>query len=205
MTCESCRAAVNHPVAAEIAAKLHAACQDICGCERFRLSDHSPRQVENQEILNLIIIDPQGIKDGKIPHPGALVQIDRGGLSVLRDCAANDEFELTINQLKARAERSGAERFFHGVCTFTAGTIRVDGESRLLCVYDTALKEKPSHADVFGPDLMAMAGSGSISKGEHERRNRARIKRFIDKIGDCFVLAKSFRGGAFVRYSRLEN
>jgi hypothetical protein len=70
------------------------------------------------------------------------------------------------------------------------------------CVYDTALETKPNHADVFGPDLKAMALPDQISKGEHERRNRARIKKFIEKIGNCFVPARSFRGGAFAKYSR---
>ena len=71
MTCELCRAAVAHPVDAEIASKLHAACKDICGCERFRLSDYSPGSVQDQETLNLLIFDPQGIKDGKKGEGGA--------------------------------------------------------------------------------------------------------------------------------------
>jgi hypothetical protein len=132
MSCELCRAAISHPVDAEIAAKLHAACTDICGCERYRLSSHSTGQVENAELLNLIVSDPQGIKDGKTPHPGMFVQIDRAGLSVLREGATNEEFELTIRELKDRAAQSGAERYFHGVCTLKAGEIRADGESKFL-------------------------------------------------------------------------
>jgi hypothetical protein len=202
MSYEACRAAVSHNVDPEIAGELHAACEPICGCEQFRLSDYSPGQVGDEETLNLIIIDPQGIQGGKIPHPGALVQIDRSGLSVLRDRSINEEFEITINELRARAKANGVERFFHGVCSFRASAIRFDGEGRFLCVYDTALQEKPSHADVFGPDLKAMASPEVISNGEHERRKRARIKKLIDKIGDCFAPASTFRNGVFAGYSR---
>jgi hypothetical protein len=201
MTCEACRAAVAHQIEGEIAAKLHAACVAICGCEKFQLSDHSPGCVEDSELLDLIISDPQSIQGGKLPHPSVLVQIDRTGLSVLRDRAANEEFEQTIRELKDRAEEKGKERFFHGICSIQTAAIRGAGGSRFLCVYDTALPTKPNHADIFGPDLSAMAGA-VISKSEHERRNRARIKQFIDRIGNCFVPAKSFRDGAFVAHSR---
>jgi hypothetical protein len=146
MTCEACRAAVAHPIATEIAARLHAACVAVCGCENFSLSDHSPGRVDDSELLDLIISDPQSIQDGKLPHPSALVQIDRAGLSVLRDRAANEEFEQTIRELKDRAEMNGKERFFHGICSIRTAGIRGDAENRFLCVYDTALRTKPNHA-----------------------------------------------------------
>jgi hypothetical protein len=201
MNCEACRAAAAHDNSAEIASRLHAACKAVCGCEKYKLSDHSPSPVSDQETLNLIISDPQSIKDGKILHPGVLVQIDRAGLSVLRDQADNDEFEMTIQELNERARASGGERFFHGVCAFAAGSIRHDESARFLCVYDTGLAMKPNHADIVGPDHKAMA-EDLISKGEQERRNRARIKKLIDRVRDSFVPAKTFRGGVFISHSR---
>jgi hypothetical protein len=201
MTCDACRAAVTHQIDGEVAAMLHAATIVVCGCERFSLSDLSPGRVEDSELLDLIISDPQSIQDGKLPHPSALVQIDRAGLSVLRDTAANEEFEHTIKELKDHAEQKGKERFFHGICSIQTAVIRGDAENRFLCVYDTALPAKPNHADIFGPDLRASAGA-AISKSEHERRNRARIKQFIDRIGNCFVPARIFRDGAFASHSR---
>jgi hypothetical protein len=201
MTCEACRAAAAHEIDGEIAAKLHAAGVVICGCEKFRLSDHSPGPVDDSELLDLVISDPQSIQGGRLPHPSVLVQIDKGGLSVLRDAASDQEFEITIQELRARAEANGKERFFHGICSIQTAAIRTDGKSRFLCVYDTALATKPNHADIFGPDHKAMAVS-DISRSELERRNRARIKQFIDKIGNCFVPASAFRGGAFVMHAR---
>jgi hypothetical protein len=130
-----------------------------------------------------------------------LVPIDTFGLSVLRDNAANEEFERTVTELKARAEARGKERFFHGICSFTARSIRYSGNDRFLCVYDTALPNKPNHADIFGPDLKAIAGV-TMSKGEQERQNRARIKQFIDLIGNCFIPAANFRDGALTAHCR---
>jgi hypothetical protein len=201
MTCKACRAAAAHENDEEIAAKFHAAAATVCGCENFRLSDHSPGPVKDSELLDLIISDPQGIQGGKPPHPSILVQIDRGGLSVLRDTASSQEFEDTIQELKNRSKASGRERFFYGICSIPTAEIRFDGESRFLCVYDTAFPTKPNHADIIGPDLKAMADS-EISRPEQERRNRVRIKRFIDKIGDCFVSANAFRNGEFVSHAR---
>jgi hypothetical protein len=201
MTCEACRAALAHPNEKEIASKLHAATDGPCGCEKFRLAPQSPGVVQDDETLNLILTDPQSIKDGKSPHPGVLVQIDTFGLSVLRDAASNQEFEHTIRELIQRSKERGQERFFHGVCSFQAGEVRYDGQDRFLCVYDTALPEKPHHADVFGPDLSAP--EDKISKGERERRSRARIKKLLDRINGRFASVAAFRGGAFLVHGRV--
>jgi hypothetical protein len=201
MTCEECRAAAAHDNDQEIASKLHAASSDVCGCEQFRLAANSPGPVKDDEILDLILSDPQSIQNGRSPHPGILVQIDTFGLSVLRDSAANDEFEDTIIELRDRSKERGKERFFHGVCVFQAAEIRSEGTERFLCVYDTALPKRPHHADVFGPDLSAMA-SDKISRSEHERQKRARIKKLIERIEGKFVSATAFRHGAFAKYFR---
>ncbi|MBA9069888.1 hypothetical protein FHR71_003649 [Methylobacterium sp. RAS18] len=144
--------------------------------------------------------DPKALLNGSL-NPTALIQIDSGGLSILRDAASDDEFLLTIDQLKSRATQQGSEWYFFGVCTFSAATVRYDGDERFLCVYDTGLPDKPHHADIMGPDLRALS-QPAISKGEQERRNRARIKKMIDKIGPVFIGASRFRGGKFSEYAR---
>jgi hypothetical protein len=201
MSLESCRAAIAHERDKEIAEKVHAACASVCGCEAFSLGDGSPGPVEDPENLHLVISDPQSLLPDLTLNPASLVQIDYAGLSVLRDRAADGEFELTISELKARSASTGKERFFHGVCTFTASTIRYNGVDRFLCIYDTAMPGKPHHADIFGPDLRAMSG-GAISKSEREKQNRQRIKQLIDRIGASFEPAQVFRNGVLAAYSR---
>ncbi len=201
MSLDSCRAAIAHENDKEIAERIHAACNSICGCEAFSLADGCPGTVRDSETLHLVISDPQSLLPDLTLNPASLVQIDYAGLSVLRGPAADGEFEITITELKARSASAGKERFFHGICSFAAATIRYNGSHRFLCVYDTALPGKPHHADVFGPDLRAIAG-GAMSNSERERRKRQRIKQLIDRIGASFQPAQRFRGGIFAARSR---
>jgi hypothetical protein len=128
-------------------------------------------------------------------RPELAQQVDIGGLSVLREMASNAEFKHTLEQLK-RNTPVGKERFFYGVISFPAAAVRYQKRGRFLCVYDTALVEKPHHADVMGP---AIEGD---SKGEIERRKQKRLKDIIDQVGPAFQSAAEFRGGAFVGYRR---
>jgi hypothetical protein len=200
MTCQQCREACSYSVKKERAARTHAASSEICGCETFSLSQYSPGIVSDDEKLHFVVSDPKSLLNGVL-SPNVLIQIDTGGLSILRDAASDEEFRITINELKARAEAQGAEWYFYGVCTFSASAIRYDEAKRFLCVYDTGLADKPNHADLMGPDLRALA-TPTISKGEHERRNRARIKRARDIIDSIFTGAARFRGGKFSEFAR---
>jgi hypothetical protein len=172
----------------------------ICGCENYSISDHSPGPVADNELLHFVVSDPKALLNGSL-NPTIMMQIDFGGLSTLRDAASNDEFDITIKQLKNRANSADAEWYFFGVCTFSVSTIRHENNERFLCVFDTGLPDKPNHADVMGPDLAAMSNP-PLSKREQEKRNRARIKRMIDKIGPVLTGASRFRLGVFAEYAR---
>jgi hypothetical protein len=128
-----------------------------------------------------------------------LVQLDFSGVSVLRDMAADEEFELTIKLLRERSAAAGKERYFHGVCAFPASTVRYDSGARLLGVYDTALPDRPHHADMVGPDLHPIT---VLSNTQKERENRKRCKRVIELIGTTLLPARQFRAGAFASYAR---
>jgi hypothetical protein len=43
---------------------------------------------------------------------------------VLRDAATDEEFEITYTQLKRSSDAKGADRYFHGVCSFLARSMR---------------------------------------------------------------------------------
>lgn len=200
MTCQQCREACSHPTKKERAARAHAASPEVCGCETFSLSDYSPGRVSDDEQLHFVVGDPKSLLNGSL-SPNVLIQIDTGGLSILREAASDEEFWLTISQLKARAEAQGAEWYFYGVCTFSAASVRYDEARRFLCVYDTGLPDKPHHADLMGPDLRALSNP-VISKSEQDRQNRARVKRARDKIDSIFTGASRFRNGKFSQFSR---
>jgi hypothetical protein len=152
--------------------------------------------VSDNEILNLIITDPNHLINGVELNPALAMQIDRGGLSTLRDLASNDEFSLTIQELRARSASNGDERFFHGVLAFEAGKVRTVGGERFLCVYDTGMENKPYHADIMAPPV-----SGE-SKSQISRAQMARYRKLIEVIGPSLVPAERFRNGAFAEFAR---
>lgn len=163
------------------------------------MEDTSPGRVSDGELLNLVVSDPNSLlPDGSL-NPAMVVQIDLGGLSCLRGAAEDEEFRLTIDQLKTRSAAAGKQRFLHGVCIFPASTVRYDNDSRLLGVYDTALPDKPHHADMIAPDLHPIT---TLSKTQKEKENRRRYKRIIELIGATLVPARQFRGGQFATYGR---
>ena len=200
MTCEACRAACSHGTANERAAQVHKADADVCGCERFSVSDFSPGRVKDDETLHMLISDPQHLLDGKL-NPSSLIQIDKGGLSTLREAANNDEFLATCASLQQRAAAKGNPWFLHSVCNIAVGTLRYSNGDRFVCVYDTGVPDKPNHADIMGPDIRAMS-TKPMSNGELERACRARIKLLIERIGPRLVSPKDFRDGAFSSFVR---
>jgi hypothetical protein len=189
--CRSCRSAAHFLPASERAARIHRACQEIFGCERYKLGKGSPGPVRDEEYLNLLISDPQTVdhRSGKL-LPVLVNQVDGNGLSVLRDAATNQEFEVTFAEMKRGSDSRGQPRYLFGVCRFLASAVRIEDSVRYLGVYDTALPQRSHHADVCAPPLN--------SRREYE----ARKKRIIDKIGSSLIPVHGFRGGAFMKYAR---
>jgi hypothetical protein len=139
----------------------------------------------------LLITDPQSLdpRSGNLA-PALALQVHKKGMSVLRECAANTEFERTFSLLRQASDAKGKERFFHGVCEFTAGKLRYHDGIRFLGVYDTGLSDRPHHADVMGPPIM-------------DRKEQERCRKvIIDKIGSSFVGVAKFRDGAFLKHGR---
>lgn len=164
----------------------------ICSCEIHRASLISPGIVDDAEKIHYIITEPLNevfdIRSGRL-LPGVLSQLDKKGISVLRETASNSEFERTFKIIKSNAKSRGAERFFHSVATAQVRDVRYDGEERLTGVYDTAIFGRRRHADVMG------TGSKSLQK---ERRKMALLKVLNANIEPT----DTFRGGAFAKYNR---
>lgn len=186
MSCETCRAALS--AGPGRVGRINQALDGQCGCESFSVSPHSPGIVSDPEILHYLVPTPEGRLENGLLNPSFLVQVDVEGLSVLRDGASDQEFELTVAELRPRWRDKN--RVLEGVMSFTAEAVRYESEAcRLCCVYDSAMPEKPHHADLMAPELPA------LSKSQLERQRRARLKMIVDKIGNSFTDARSFRQG----------
>lgn len=128
-------------------------------------------------------------RSGKV-LPVIIKPLDSSGVSVLRDAATNDQFEVTWALLKQRSDAMGKPRYFHGVLRFLASSVRYDdNKTQQLGVYDTAAPNRPHHADLLAPPLS-------------RREMEARKKKVLDAIGDDFIGVSSFRAGAFAKYGR---
>jgi hypothetical protein len=190
--CSLCKRAIWSNPDGRRAQRLAHVWTDPFGCERCRLSIWSPGRVNDDEILHLIITDPQSVdpRSGQL-LPIAVNQIDRAGQSVLREAASNRQFRWTYAEMKKASDARGIPRFFHGVCSFPTRTIRYDNNARLLGVYDTALLIRRHHADLFAPPL-------GLSRRDKERRTELIIR----KIGHNFSSVANFRDGAFLKFAR---
>jgi hypothetical protein len=190
-TCRLCRLAAYFQPSFERAQRLHDAGGGRFLCERYQLGRDSPGPIRDGEFLNLIISDPQTYdsRSGKI-LPVLVKQVDRAGVSTLRDGATNEEFEITLALLKQRSASKGEERYFHGVFRFPADAVRRDGMVRWLGAYDTSTADRPHHADISGPTLPT------------RKEQEVRRKKIIDAIGKSFISVRDFRAGKLQKYGR---
>ena len=91
-------------------------------------------------------------------------------VSVLRDAATDEEFEITYTQLKRSSDAKAAGRYFHGVCSFLARSIREHNGVQQIGVHDTALPDRRHHADMLAPPAA------------DRKAQEVRKKHLIDKI-----------------------
>lgn len=185
VSCIACRIALASDPQHQRCEQVYAIESGSLACEQCGASDLGP--VSDDEVLNFLVCDPP-FEDGTLT-PGGLVQIDRSGLSVLRDAASDDEFRKTYRQLS-----EGKPRNLVAIARFTASTVRYDGDQRLVGVYDTPLDGKPNHCDILGPHIPVVPDVTSKTKAETLRKKR--IKKLIEKIGPAaLVPTEDFRGG----------
>jgi hypothetical protein len=131
------------------------------------------------------VFDP---RSGKL-LPDAVAQVHRAGLSVLRDCAADQEFNETFLIMKVASDAKGNERFWHSVSTVLTKNIRYNGAERALAVFDTAYASRPAHADIMAPPGNKL-----------ERARQTRI--LLDKLSAGLTSVANFRQGTFSSHAR---
>lgn len=170
--------------------QVNAACGQSAGCELYKASIFSPGRVSDTEVIHFLITDPQAVdpRSGKL-LPGLLSQLDKKGLSFLRQGATNVEFEITFKMMKRGSDSRGQERFLYSVSTVTVNDVRFHNNERLAGVYDTAVPERPNHADVMGV---------STEKKHRERRK----KRLLELLDAGNVGVAQFRNGVFAVFAR---
>ncbi len=121
-----------------------------CVCEEFRMSKYSPHPVVESETLVRLVFLPEHIskKSGHL-KPSFFSHVHTKGCSIQRDSVAETDEIVTLvkNFLAVRDNRS-----WLGVISSQCQSVReiMAGESiyRAVCVYDTADRENPAHAEM---------------------------------------------------------
>lgn len=128
-------------------------CAPDCACEKHRMSRYSPNPVSDHEQLSRFIFFPMhySMRKGKV-LPSLFSYATRQGCSVQReDLGATAEISSFVSKFINKNKNA----VWLGVVGAKCGAVRlmqIDGyDSRSACVYDTAEKHNPAHAEICCP------------------------------------------------------
>jgi len=134
---------------AERVAKINEAAPD-CACEKYRMSAHSPGVVENSELLARFVFSPLHFhkKNGKL-MPNVFSHVHNKGCSIQRDSIAkHNEIVGFIKNLLLSQEEFAWKGLLLAECKTIRGIFTNNSTKRAVCVYDTAERENPAHAEI---------------------------------------------------------
>ena len=120
-----------------------------CGCEKFRMSDHSPGVVGDAEKLSRFVFSPFQVgKNGEL-NSGAFSHVYEKGCSIQRDTIAeNDEILLFVNQFLEKRDDLAWKGLLLADCSAVRKILVKNSTRRAVCVYDTAEEENPAHGEL---------------------------------------------------------
>jgi len=162
-----------------------------CACEREVVSAHSPGQVADSEILIRILVAPQHMAKGKVrPRASSLADAEFRGLSIFREkYTSKVRIRKIAEDLVRRAKVANGEKAgVFGVLRIECSIVRASKIDldifRGYCVYDTALNDDPSHAEIFQ----------RVSDGDESLWGDRR-RLLFESIKNTFVSVEDFEGG----------
>lgn len=130
-------------------AEINAAAPD-CACEKYRMSKHSSKPVENPEIIARFVFSPLHInlKNGEV-KPNIFSHVFSAGCSVQRESVAtNNELITFTNDFLSRDEKRSWKGVLLAECHELRSIKMGNSSNRSACVYDTAEKANPAHGEI---------------------------------------------------------
>ena len=165
-----------------------------CACENCSLSSFGP--VHADETLLRIVVSPWHVhrKKGTV-YAAVLSGAEKTGLSTLRASHATEaELTRTAEELTNSVREKDPSGGVFGVLALNAGVIKREGLQELsgstFCVYDTALKLKPAHADIC-----------QRTSGTPPNTQQARRQELFKKVERTFVPVSRFMGGLLMPWA----
>ena len=191
------RLTYSDPETDDRAVRIGTACPN-CACEKISVGRYgSPGKVRGHEALHSILIAPGDLKNDQIAIT-VITHAERKGMSVLRENASNEEFQMII---RTRI-RDATKQRFHGVATVGCARIRQLAAKeqseqrrrgdRLYCVLDTDMNGLPNHADVFATVPRPHTTSGHKAAWRKEREKLLALSK-MSPMRRRFVRERSIR------------
>ncbi|MEO9169162.1 MAG: hypothetical protein ABI230_12240 [Aestuariivirga sp.] len=191
MNCEACKRALA--VGQGRVDSINAVTGSPCACETSKVSQYSPGPVQNDEKMYFLASLPNSRMGSGHINPQYLAQLEKDGLSVLREHAADNEFAITLRMLAKHWKDKG--KTFEGVISFHARQIRDAKEPRLCCIYDTGEPDRPHHAELMATKIAVCYPN--LKENQLKEARKARIMEVMKLIGNGFTSAQEFRQGKF--------
>lgn len=120
-----------------------------CGCEKHRMTKHSPHVVQSDERLTRFVFSPLHLNTKRNSiKPNLFSHIASRGCSIQRDSIATTSEITTFVSDFLNQEMKPT---WFGVVSTGCATVKgflTDDKRRLLCVYDTAEPSNPAHAEM---------------------------------------------------------
>ena len=147
-----------------------------CMCERKSVSEHSPGIVCNDEVLVRAIFNLNWINRKTERLNDSYFRNDKGAR---RGWSVNRTSYIDTDKLRDRMMTDEKYKGYLGFISVECGRVRAltHDDQRLFCIYDTAIQEDPSHADICQAVF--------IPKGTENRKHKMlRISRRLqDEFG----------------------
>jgi hypothetical protein len=192
VTCSQCRDTFKKlpMVSPALRAKHIDESRPGCQCESHSVSQFSPGQVLDDELLVRLLVAPSHMDRKGNPRASALTQAESGGMSMFRDKYASDAIirEKAINLVDKGRLQHGTKAGIGGVLLLRTEIVRgfvcSRETDRSYCVYDTAARLDESHAEAFQRVTV-----GDIIVHEERRKELFKI------VFHSFVKPEAFRSG----------
>lgn len=160
-----------------------------CCCEKHKTSPYSTGPVQNSEKIARFVFSPLSVnpKTGKIKNNIFGHAFTNGCSTQREDLASDDEIRAFKNKFIA----SDSRWTWYGTLITDCATLRSIGlprqqNIRAMCVYDTAEKDNPSHAEFFHSQIQEISEE-DIVELRYELFEAFNVKNPI--------LPNSYRGG----------
>jgi hypothetical protein len=169
-------------------------------CEHVHVGRHgSPGPIKESETIYSVLTAPVDLDNEQIALT-LVTHAERKGMSIMREKASDNEFELII---KSRI-KDNPERWIRGFAGVSCGDVRALSTGsreetprvRLFYILDTDMVGLPHHGDIFA------TFPNPYDDKDGKRARRSRRDKMLELLNKNIRDVTDFRDGAFKKYGQ---